>query len=105
MSLKQSSFVGSLIFVVISVSAWCFSAEEDLVPDETTAVKVAEVILESRYGPNVLNQRPFKAKLSDKLWVVRGTLNCPKGPNCKGGVAHIEISKKDGQVTKVIHEK
>lgn len=72
---------------------------------EEAAIKVAETILVDVYGEAVLAQRPFRAKLDGDFWIIDGTLHCPKGSICKGGTAHIELSKKDGQVRKVIHGK
>lgn len=72
---------------------------------EEAAIKVAETILVDVYGDAVLQQRPFRAKLDGDFWIIDGTLSCPKGSVCKGGTAHIELSKKDGQVRKVIHGK
>jgi hypothetical protein len=73
----------------------------DYVPNEETAVRVAEAILYPIYGENVYQQRPFIAILENEIWVIEGSL--PEG--MKGGVAYIEIRKKDCKVLKVSHGK
>jgi hypothetical protein len=80
------------------------SAEINYVPDEKTAVKIAEAILVPLYGEAVLKERPFQAKLEGGFWVIEGTLHA-SGPMVVGGVAHVEISKKDGAIRNVFHEK
>jgi hypothetical protein len=73
----------------------------DLVPNKETAIKIAEAVWLPIYGEKVYNERPFVARLKNsKIWIVEGTLH-----NTKGGVAYIEIQKKDGKVLKVYHEK
>lgn len=79
--------------------------EKGVLPNETTATKVAEIILIGVYGERVVEQRPFVAKLSGGLWIIDGTFHCPKGNVCKGGTAHIEISKSDGRVKDISHGK
>ncbi|MGN7812863.1 YbbC/YhhH family protein [Flavobacterium sp. 22076] len=74
---------------------------KDLVPDNETAIKIAETILVPIYGKKIYEQRPFVARLkSPNVWAVEGTLH-----TTKGGVAYIEIQKKDCKILKVYHEK
>lgn len=79
--------------------------EKGVLTTEESAIKVAEAILVNVYGEKALEQRPFKAKLEGGVWKIAGTFHCPKGVGCKGGVARIEINKKDGKVKSVIHDK
>ena len=75
---------------------------EGFVPDEKTAIRVAEAVLTSIYGDkNILDQRPFSAKLERGVWVVSGHL--PEG--YEGGVAEIRIAKKTCEVLHVTHGK
>lgn len=73
----------------------------DYVPNKETAEKVAEAIWLPIYGEKVYGQKPYDVSLSNGVWIVKGTL--PKG--MRGGVAYIEINKKDCRVLKVIHGK
>ncbi|WP_321439067.1 YbbC/YhhH family protein [uncultured Bacteroides sp.] len=73
----------------------------DIVPNEETAMKIAEVILFSIYGQKVYASRPYCIELRNGVWIIEGTL--PKG--CQGGVPYVEIQKKDGKVLKVIYGK
>jgi hypothetical protein len=65
-------------------------------------LRIVEPTLVETYGPEVLKQRPFEMSETKDSWKFVGTF--PKGMS-KGGVAEIEISKKDGSVLNVIHGK
>lgn len=72
------------------------------VPDAATAKRIAEAIWLPIYGKTVLTEKPYQATLNSKgVWVVAGSL--PKGMD--GGVAYIEISKRDGRILEVTHGK
>ena len=73
----------------------------DLVPNEETAIKVAEAIWLPIYGDGIYEERPFKAELDNGIWIVEGSL--PSG--MMGGVLYIEIQKKDCKILKVSHGK
>jgi hypothetical protein len=73
----------------------------DYVPNKETAIKIAEAILYAIYGENIYKQKPFIVTLDNEVWMVEGSL--PKG--MKGGVAYIEIQKKDCKILKVTHGK
>jgi hypothetical protein len=74
----------------------------DVVPNEATAIKIAEAIWLPIYGKKIYEDLPFKAELRDSsVWIVQGTL--PKG--MKGGTAYIEIQKRDCKILKVTHYK
>jgi hypothetical protein len=69
------------------------------VPNQETAIKIAEAIWLPIYGKEIYSKKPFKVTLqNDSIWIVEGTLN--RG---KGGVPYIEIQKKDCKILKVIH--
>jgi len=71
------------------------------VPDERTAVRVAEVLLGRIYGESAIqSEKPFRATLTNGVWTVKG--NVPEGLH--GGAAVIKISKKTCEVLFVIHE-
>jgi hypothetical protein len=75
---------------------------QDFVPDEQTAMRIAEAIWLPIYGEKVLDQKPFVAKLvKNKVWVVEGYLS----PEAVGGIPHIEIQKSDCKILKVYHTK
>lgn len=72
------------------------------VPNEETAIKIAEAIWYPIYGKQILDKKPFKAKLIDnKIWRVEGTI----GLDEIGGVPIIEIQKSDSKILKVTHTK
>lgn len=83
-----------------------YKPETGYVPDAETAIKIAEAVLIPIYGEKVINEeKPLKAELKDDIWIVTGTLHCPEGRDCLGGVAEIEISKDDGRILRVSHGK
>ncbi|HKQ87054.1 MAG TPA: NTF2 fold immunity protein [Candidatus Acidoferrales bacterium] len=72
------------------------------VPDEATAVRIAEDALTKIYGKKVIqSEEPFHANLAGGIWHVGGTL-CPGEPpgTCVGGVAIADIRQRDGRVLK-----
>ena len=70
------------------------------VPNEETAIRIAEAVWLPIYGRLIYDSKPFKAQLvDDSIWVVEGSL--PKG--CVGGTPYVEIQKKDGKILKVSH--
>jgi len=82
------------------------------VPDEATAVQLAERALAKVYSKEqVESERPFTATLSDGIWHVAGTLYCKDEHGkvitgrCVGGVAMAYIRQSDGRVLKTGHTK
>ena len=74
---------------------------EGFVPNEETAIKIAEAILIPIYGERVLEKRPFIAKLEGGVWSIKGTL--PEG--YLGGVPYVKIQKSDCKILMVRHSK
>ena len=72
------------------------------VPDERTAIRIAEAVLIPIYGEkSVRQERPYNATLTNDIWTVTGHI--PE--NYVGGVALVEISKKDARVIRIDHGK
>ena len=79
-----------------------FEPPEGFIPNEKTAIRVAEAVLSPIYGEEqILSERPFSARLRGGVWTVSGSL--PEGAD--GGVAEIRIAKKTGCILSVIHGK
>ncbi|MFS4458811.1 NTF2 fold immunity protein [Bdellovibrio sp. HCB2-146] len=104
MSKKIITFIVSSLLASI-VSASDKLPENGVLPNEEAAIRTAESILVNVYGDKILNQRPFKARLENDVWKITGTFHCPSGANCKGGVATIELNKRDGKVKNLVHNK
>ncbi|RYH15831.1 MAG: hypothetical protein EON54_28515 [Alcaligenaceae bacterium] len=69
-----------------------FTPKEGFLPDEATAIAVAEIILIKIYGVNAIKeQRPFSANLNGEIWDIKGSLS----PQEVGGTAHIRIKKME----------
>src|SRR5438045_9780190 len=93
----------SLIFAALIVSAG-FADDmpkgsnippDGFVPDAGTAISIARAVWLPIYGAKQIDdEKPYKATLSGEVWTVTGSL--PRG--FSGGVAGIEISKRDGRV-------
>jgi len=76
--------------------------KDGFVPDQETAVKIAEAILTPIYGASqVQAEKPFVASLKREVWTVTGHL--PEGAD--GGVAEVRISKLTGEILSVSHGK
>ncbi len=101
-------------FVIIFLSFWQCTRNDQkseqniniqkngLVSNDEIAKKIAETIWVSIYGQSVVKEKPYKATLiGDSLWIVEGT---SAKENC-GGVARIEIRKRDCKILKVLHDK
>ena len=88
-----------------------YTPPNGFVPDEATAVRVAEAVLIPVYGAKQIeSERPFTATLKKGVWAVEGTLRCPDGKggfttDCVGGVATVQISKQDARIISMIHYK
>lgn len=73
---------------------------EGIIPDEVTAVKVAEVVFPHIFGEEeVAKYLPYHAQLKDGVWEVYGTLK----PGSRGGTPQMTIQKKDGKVIDIWH--
>jgi len=84
------------------MSAQSFKPKDGFVPNEKTAVRVAEAVLGAIYGEQqIASEQPFSAKLKGDVWTVTGSL--PEG--MAGGVAEVRISKRTGEILGVTHGK
>lgn len=79
-----------------------FVPKDGFIPDQETAIRVAEAVWIPIYGKEQIeSEKPFKAMLTKGVWTVEGSLS----EGAEGGVALIEISKKNGCILRVIHGK
>ena len=71
-------------------------AANGVVPDEVTALRVAEAVLIGAYGEHaVAQQQPLTANLFQEVWWING--NPPPHSFGRGGM-HVEISRRDGRI-------
>ena len=114
--LNASSVVGGLLlFMAVTLSAQSSPPPTSVrVPDEATALSIAEPALIKVYGKRQIDyERPLRATLHDGIWVVDGTLCCPdkKGHRtcevgrCFGGAAELKLRQSDGKVLSISHWK
>ena len=103
----------SCAFAILASAASQDRPARNYVPNSEAAVAIAEAVLIPVYGrKKIESERPFKATLKDDIWTVGGTLYCSNGkpatdkpPTCLGGVAVVEISRKDGRIISMVHYK
>jgi hypothetical protein len=75
--------------------------ENGVIPDERTAIAVAEAVFRPVYGKDYVDKfRPYHAVLEDNAWTVYGTLR-PAGAH--GGTPQLRINKADGRVLEIWH--
>lgn len=84
------------------------------VPDEETALRMAEPELIKIYGKRQIDyEKPLRAKLDGGIWTVHGTLCCPdrnghrtcEQGECLGGVAVLRLRQSDGKILSIMHYK
>jgi NTF2 fold immunity protein len=77
----------------------------DYVPDEKTALRIAEVVLIGQFGEErVGTQRPLRAESRGKdMWLVSGTL--PKDKLEPGAAFGVWVNRHDGCVSVMEHMK
>ena len=96
------------LIIVLSLIVFLFvraqkKEETNYVPNEETAIRIAEAIWLPIYGDRIYSEKPFVATFKKKTntWIVEGSLP----PNSSGGVALIEIRKSDCKILRVKHGK
>lgn len=104
-AIRMALGASGIVFCLVAGAATINTQHEGELSRENIAIKAAEKTLVNTYGEAVLRQRPFRAKLDGEFWIIDGTLHCPDGSVCKGGTAHIVLSKKDGRIRKLLHGK
>ncbi|SRR6266498_1424815 len=107
--LFSAALFGAAILIMnsLGVEKHSFKPAEGYVPDKKTAIRIAEAVLTPIYGEELVRkERPYTATLTNDVWFVEGTLRKGiLGAPVSGGVAEVEISKKDGCVLRVSHGK
>ena len=87
----------------IKMASRGYMPKEGFVPDAQTAIRVALVILTRIYGQQKIeSEAPFRAELRDGVWTIEGR-ELPR--DMAGGVAIIKLSKQNGRILYVNHEK
>ena len=97
-------FVGCLIYFSIgAVSVKQQPVQINYVPNETTAVKIAEAIWVGVWGEEKVNKsKPIKATLTDGIWHVVGTM---PPTATKGGTMHMTLQASDCKIIDVWGDK
>ena|ERR1700674_507888 len=107
--LQNRSLILFLLFVVgvlfspgrISSQLHSYVPKEGFVPNEQTAIRIAEAVLSPIYGEDqIAKERPFAATLKAGVWTVEGHLS-----SGNGGVALAAIARTDGRILRVTHGK
>src|ERR1044071_9463513 len=110
----KSAIYGLLLAVTLSAQS---APKQSVVrvPDEATALKIAEPALIRTYGKRKIeNEKPLTATLQKKgIWTVTGTLWCTdrngnrtsEQSTCLGGSAVLKLRQRDGKILSIIHYK
>jgi hypothetical protein len=83
-----------------------FERPGGLVPDEQTAIKIAEAILFPIYGEKTIrDEKPYVVKLMEGKWIIDGSMPKAKDPQdaIVGGTFHIVILQRDAKVLEIGH--
>ena len=81
-----------------------YKPKRGLVPDELTAIKIAQAVLSAVYGEEKINEeKPLTADLYNGIWTVSGTSHCSNNNPCNGGLAMIGLQQDDGKILQVSH--
>jgi NTF2 fold immunity protein len=95
--------LGLLVVALVMIYAQSGAGvpEKGFVPDEVTAIRIAEAVLAAIYGDwKIAAERPYHAVLTGGLWSVEGTLH-----TALGGVALVRLRRQDGAIISVSHGK
>jgi hypothetical protein len=72
---------------------------QGIVPDEATAVKIAEAVFPPVFGlEEVTKYKPYHAHLQKDVWTVHGSL---QDPGARGGTPMLRIQRRDGKILEV----
>jgi hypothetical protein len=80
-----------------------------VVPDTSTAVKIAELLWLSHYGEYVIKERPYEVTLEfgiDTIWHIRGIayFSDDKRLFSFGSLAYISIRSRDCKIIEMNHD-
>jgi hypothetical protein len=109
---RQITIVLALLFILLTLFAYYRNKESKelkfnepvngLVPDEKTAIKIAESISIPIFGQNINDYKPFHAELvNDSIWHIYGLPKNPWSSIQLGGTPEFNIRKKDGTILSV----
>jgi hypothetical protein len=104
----KSIFCIAVLLLCTSALAQSPKPRDGYVPDEKTAIRIAEAVLSPIYGEDkIIHERPFHATLNGDVWIVTGTLEQPKQPGLirDGGVAEIRIDMHTAAILSYTHGK
>ena len=87
-------------FILVQSRRDNYKPKDGYVPNQETALKIAEAIWLPVYGEKIYENKPFTARLEKGVWIVEGTVY-----TTYGGGPHIEIRKEDCRILKMYHEK
>jgi hypothetical protein len=91
-----SSMENNLVPDSFTGEAYFINYDNGFVATERLAISIAEIILKSIYGEEIIESRkPLTAVLHNDIWYVSGTL---PGDEVVGGVPSIKLDKQTGCV-------
>ena len=101
-SLALTILLGLATALLVQNRSEIFNKPGGLVPDQRTAIAIAEAVLFPIYGEkNIRQQRPYVAKHARGKWIIEGA---PLPARYAGGVFHIEIGQRDAKILELWNE-
>jgi hypothetical protein len=96
--MKWAAKLGASVLIATCCVAQAPPPKDGFVPDEKTAIRIAQAALEPLIGKNGLKtQEPFHAELHDGVWEILG--RWPPKPEVKGGGGvDMRIRKQTGEI-------
>ena len=92
------------LLTIILFLAGCLAAAQGpkdppLVPDSSTAINLARVLLVPIYGERFVRRKTFSAKETDGVWTIIGRPIVKEGRKMTGGVIEVRINAADVRVS------
>ena len=83
------------------LSSHSYTPTQGFVPDEATAVRIAEAVSFPVYGEeSIKREEPFRVTLEDDIWTIEGK---PLPRDVVGGIVFLQIAKTDARVMRMTH--
>lgn len=113
--MRNIKFKNIVLLIILGLGISNFK-NDNYVPDEVTAIKIAEAVWLPLYGKSIYESLPFEAYLDgDTVWQVSGSMPQSYWEINKngdsiihitlGGVPYMSLRKDNGQILEVGHSK
>ena len=102
--MKSGAVLLGIVATSAAAAAQFANYRSEYVPDAATAIAIGRAVSIPIYGRKLVQtEEPLTAMRKGEMWIVLGTLRCPKKYICVGGTIEVTLSAKDGRVLSVVH--